>query len=148
MKLTRLEWIIVVMCGFFALTSFLVDPCSAFNIPIDAHSKCPIIRATSQWAQRTDPLWLANPPVVRIQTGLSVFVYGPFYLLTIGALFRKASWIRLPALLISGALFTNVLVYIIASFIGYHVNQPLTFLAVNLPYALLPVALVKRFGAA
>jgi hypothetical protein len=148
MKLTRLEWTIVLMCGGFALTSFLVDPLSAFNAAIDVHSKCPVIRATSQWAELSDPLWLANPPLVRGQTGLSVFVYGPLYVMIIVALFRQASWIRLPALLLSGALTVNVLAYVIGSFIGYHVNHPLLFVAVNLPYVLLPVALIKRFGAA
>jgi hypothetical protein len=148
MKLSRLEWLIVLLCGAFALTSFLIDPCSAFNIPIDVHSKCPIIKASSQWATLTDPLWLANPPMLRVQTGLSVFVYGPFYVLTIVALLKAADWIRLPALLISGALIVNVLVYVIAAFIGYRVNHPIIFVAVNVPYVILPWALIKRFGAA
>ena len=146
MKLTKLEWLIVLLCGSSALTSFLIDPCSAFNIPIDVHSKCPIIRASSQWAEFTDPLWLANPPMLRVQTGLSVFIYGPFYLLTIVALVKRADWIRLPALMIAGALIVNVLVYVIAAFIGYHVNHPIIFVAVNLPYVILPLALIKRFG--
>jgi hypothetical protein len=148
MKLTRLEWLIVLMCGGFALTSFLIDPCSAFNIPIDVSSKCPIIRASSRWAEFTDPLWLANPPMLRVQTGLSVFVYGPFYVATIVALAKEAGWIRLPALLISGALIVNVLVYVIGAFIGYHVNHPIIFVAVNVPYVILPMLLIKRFGAA
>jgi hypothetical protein len=146
MKLTALEWAIVALCAFFALTSFLVDPCSAFGIAVDVNSKCPIIRASSQWAVQTDPLWLANPPMLRVQTGISVFVYGPLYVLTIIALFKKWTWIRLPDLLLSGALAANVLVYVIAAFVGYKVNQPVAFVAVNLPYLVLPILLVKRFG--
>lgn len=146
MKLTPLEWAIVALCAFFALTSFLVDPCSAFGIAVDVNSKCPIIRASSQWAVKTDPLWLANPPMLRVQTGISVFVYGPLYVMTIIAVFKQLAWIRLPALLLSGALTVNVLVYVIAAFLGYHVNEPIPFIAVNLPYLILPVLLVKRFA--
>lgn len=146
-KLTKLEWAIVVSCAAFAITSFLIDPVAAFGIPIDVHSKCPIIAATSKWALQTDPLWLANPPMLRVQTGISVFIYGPFYVLTIIALFKRASWIRLPALIVSGALACNVIVYVVAAFVGYHVNQPVFFVLVNVPYLVLPALLIKRYGS-
>lgn len=146
MKLTKLEWGIVGLCAFFALTSFLIDPCAAFGIPVDVNSKCPIIRSSSGWAVYTDPLWMADPPMLRVQTGISVFVYGPYYVLTIVALVRRLAWMRLPSLLLAGALTVNVVVYVVAAFVGYHVNHPAAFVAVNVPYVILPVLLVMRFG--
>ncbi len=148
MRLTRLEWLIVVLCAFFALTSFLVDPCAAFGIPVDVHSKCPIIPQSSWWAVYTDPLWLADPPMLRVQTGISVFVYGPYYVLAIVAILKRAAWIRVPSLLLAGALTVNVIVYVVAAFLGYHVNHPIAFIGVNVPYLILPVALVARYGRA
>ena len=140
------DWLIIVACTAFAATSFLVDPIAAFAVPLHADSGCPVVRAVWGWASRTDPLWLEDPPMLRVQTALSVFLYGPFYVILIVALLRRARFIRVPALVFAGALASNVLVYTIGALVGYHVAQPLLFVAVNLPYFLLPLGLVARFG--
>jgi hypothetical protein len=114
---------------------------------MDLHSTNAIVRSTAAWAYRTDPLWLENPPMLRVQTALSVFVYGPFYVLLAIALWRRARFIRVPALVMAGALGSNVIIYVVGAFVGYHVAAPVLFLAVNLPYLLLAAGLVVRFRA-
>ena len=139
------DWLIIVACVAFAATSFLVDPLSSFAVPMRLDSDNPIVRSTAAWAHRTDPLWLENPPMLRVQTALSAFVYGPFYLLTAVALWRRARFIRVPALVMAGALGSNVVIYVVGAFVGYHVASPGLFLAVNLPYFFLAAGLVVRF---
>jgi hypothetical protein len=140
------DWLIVTACAAFALTSFLVDPISAFGIPVDPASACPVIRAVSSWAVRTDPLWLENPAMLRVQTGISVFLYGPFYILLMLATLRRWSFIQVPALVFSGALTVNVLIYVGAAFVGHRVTEPVLFLLVNLPYLGLAVGLTVRYA--
>jgi hypothetical protein len=136
---------ILMLCLFaFALSSFLMDPLAAFHIPLSASSSCPVIRASYAWAQLTDPLWIQDPPFVRIDTFISVFIYGPMYVLMVLAFWRRWNWIRLPAIVISGALATNVITYVGAEFIGDQVAKPLLFVAVNAPYFLVAAALVWR----
>jgi hypothetical protein len=140
------DWILMVLCAAFAMTSFLVDPLSAFNVGVDANSTNAIVRSVSNWALRTDPLWLENPPLLRVQTGISVFVYGPFYLLTIVALLKRLTFIRVPAMVVGGALAVNVITYVVASLVGYHVAEPALFVTVNVPYLLLAILLIVRFA--
>ena len=127
------------------LLTFVIDPLSAFGVPLTADSANPLARAMFRFASQTDPLLLEDPPMLRAQTGVSMFVYGPFYLLLIYALVRRAAWIRVPALVFAGALAINVVVYVTADFVGYHIANPVLFIGVNLPYFLLAVGLVLRF---
>jgi hypothetical protein len=141
------DWLIIVGCMAFAATSFLVDPLAAFAVPVQVDSDSAIVRAVSDWATRNDPLWLENPPMLRVQTALSTFVYGPFYLLTMVALLlRRHQFLRVPALVFAGALASNVIIYTVAAFVGYHVASPLLFVVVNLPYLLFAIGLIWRFG--
>jgi hypothetical protein len=145
-RLRLTDWLIVAACIAFALTSFLVDPLSAFGVPVDGNSGCPVIHAVSGWALRTDPLWLDNPVMLRVQTGISVFVYGPFYLVLTLATIKQWRFIRTPALLFSGAMIVNVTVYVVAALIGYNVKEPVLFVAVNAPYLALPLGLIAKYG--
>jgi hypothetical protein len=141
------DWLIIVGCIAFAATSFLVDPLAMFGVPMRADSDSAIVRAVSGWATRTDPLWLEDPPMLRVQTGLSVFLYGPFYLLTMVAMLTKRhQFLRVPALVFAGALASNVIIYTVAAFVGYHVASPLLFVVVNLPYLLFAIGLIWRFA--
>jgi hypothetical protein len=139
---------ILMLCFFaFSLSSFLMDPLAAFHIPLSATSPCPIIRMSYSWAMLTDPLWLEDPPFVRIDTFISVFFYGPMYVLLIFAFWLRWSWIRLPAIVMSGALMSNVVTYVGAEFLGDHVAKPALFVAVNAPYFIVAVCLAWRMRA-
>ncbi len=84
--------------------------------------------------------------MLRVQTALSVFVYGPFYLVLLVALVKRTDFIRVPALVFAGALGSNVVIYTVAALALYRVAEPLLFVTVNLPYLGLAVALVRRYG--
>src|SRR5438309_3659625 len=140
------DWLFVVIFIAFALTSFIMDPLAAFHVPLSAASPCPIIRASYSWATMTDPLWLDDPPWVQLQTGISVFVYGPFYVISIFAWLGRRNWIRVPSLVVAGALAVNTIVYTVADYLTGGVQRPFLFFVVNLPYFALAVGLVWRFS--
>ena len=103
----------------------------------------------SYWyAHDADPLFM-NPPVwMRIVTGLSAFVYMAFYLVLVPALIRGWNWIQLPAVIyatmIAGV--TGIIVFGV-EFFGepeFQTQNPLKFLAFNLPYVLVPLLLLVR----
>ncbi|MDB4966847.1 MAG: Arachidonate 15-lipoxygenase [Myxococcales bacterium] len=140
------DWLFILLFAAFAMTSALVDPLAAFHVALSADSPCPIIRSSYWWASFTDPLWLIDPPWVQVQTGISVFIYGPFYLLSIYAWLTRGNWIRIPSLVFAGALAVNTVIYTIADYMTGSVAHPIFFLLVNLPYFLLPCGLVWRFS--
>ncbi len=90
-----------------------------------------------------------HPPVwMRFVTGLSAFVYAPFYLVLVYALIRGRNWIQLPAVIYATMIvtLTGVVVFGV-EFIGeqpYRTPNPLGFLAYNLPYVLIPLLLLIR----
>lgn len=106
----------------------------------------------AQWnyayASVNDPLFL-NPPVwMRFVTGLSAFVYAPFYVFLVYALIRGRNWIQLPAVIYATLIvgITGVIVFGV-EFFGepeWRTPNPVGFLAFNLPYVLIPLLLLIR----
>jgi hypothetical protein len=85
---------------------------------------------------------------MRIVTGLSAFVYLAFYLVLVPALLRGWNWIQLPAVIYATAIsvITGLIVYGV-EFFGepeFQTQNPLKFLAFNLPYVLIPLLLLVR----
>ncbi|WP_395639343.1 hypothetical protein [Pseudolysinimonas sp.] len=90
-----------------------------------------------------------HPPVwMRIVTGLSAFVYLAFYLVLVPSLIRGWHRIQLPAVIyatmIAGV--TGIIVFGV-EFFGepeFQTQNPVKFLAFNLPYVLVPLLLLVR----
>jgi hypothetical protein len=66
------------------------------------------------------------------------------YVILIVAFWKRWNPIRIPAVVLSGALASNVITYVGAEFIGDHVARPLLFIAVNAPYFIVAAALAWR----
>lgn len=106
----------------------------------------------AQWnytyASVNDPLFLHPPVWMRFVTGLSAFVYAPFYVVLVYALIRGRNWIQLPAVIYATMIvtLTGVVVFGV-EFWGepeYRTPNPAGFLAFNLPYVLIPLLLLIR----
>jgi EXPERA (EXPanded EBP superfamily) len=81
-------------------------------------------------------------------TGLSAFLYGPFYLLLAWTLLRGHNWIQLPAV-IYATMIVSITAFIVfgVEFFGeaqFQTQNPLKFLAFNLPYVVIPLLLLIR----
>jgi hypothetical protein len=85
---------------------------------------------------------------MRIVTGLSAFVYMPFYVLLVISLWRGWNRIQLPAVIYATMIsaITGIIVFGVEFFgeIEWRTPNPAKFLSFNLPYVLLPLLLLVR----
>lgn len=91
------------------------------------------------------------PDWMRIVTGLSAFVYMPFYVVLVFALVRGLNWIQLPAVMYATMIvtLTGIVVFGVEFFgdPAMRTGNPAKFLAFNLPYVLVPLLLLIRMRA-
>jgi hypothetical protein len=141
----RGDWAFVAVFAFFTWSSFFADTVNALDVRIAADSPNPLARAAWWYASDTDPLLIENPLSLRIQTAISAFVFGPFYVVLIYAFVRGRDWIRLPALLYVSAMTYGMVVFLSTEYFSATppTNQP-KFLAFNVPYLVVPLLLGWR----
>lgn len=141
----RRDWGFVAFFAFAAYSSAFVDPIVALGVPITRESPNPLVRALVWYAHEVDPIFLASELPIRLQTAISAFVFGPFYLVLIAAFVRGWNGIRTPALLYVGAMTYGMVFNFGLEFLGETppANAPV-FLALNLPYLIVPSLLGWR----
>ncbi len=133
----------VVAFSFFAFSSFFSDLAHSLGW-VHAGN---IFADGNLWYGEIagDRLFLSDPGFLRIRTGISAFIYGPFYLLLVYAFLRGVNWIRVPALMYVGSMVIGVVEYL---FWEFSLELPPThvavFLAFNLPYLIVPILLGYR----
>jgi hypothetical protein len=132
----------------FAVTSAISDAIPTLGIAMDPHSANALARANYWYAVSADPLFMHPPVWMRIVTGLSAFVYGPFYLLLVYCLVKGKNWIQLPSVIYATMIvtLTGIVVFGV-EFFGeptFRTPDPVKFLAFNLPYVLIPLLLLIR----
>lgn len=132
----------------FAVTSGIADAVPTLGIEMSPDSPNFLARANYWYAVDADPLFMHPPVWMRIVTGLSTFVYGPFYVLLAWALLKGKNWIQLPAVIYATMIssITGFIVFGVEFFGEPHLQtqNPLKFLAFNTPYVLLPLLLLAR----
>jgi hypothetical protein len=97
------------------------------------------------WGNTFDPLQNARPMWWKATIWLDVLFFGPYYLAAAYAFIKGKDWIRIPTLIISSILFTNVFIILFEEIWGAtpaH-NLPMVLLA-NAPWLLFPVFLVWK----
>jgi EXPERA (EXPanded EBP superfamily) len=107
----------------------------------------PLVDLVHWWGRTYDPLLLARPAFFRMTIWIDVLLFGPFYAAAVYAFVRGRDWIRLPAVLWSGAMFTIVSIILMEERYGVHASPRFGFvLAANLTWLLLPLAVVVRMA--
>jgi hypothetical protein len=138
----------IVVFSVFALTSALSDSIPALGIPMGPDSPSVFGRVNWIYGRGTDPLFLQAPLWLRFVIGLSAFVYGPFYLVLVWALYKGKNWIQLPAVMYATAIsvVTGCIFFGVEFFgePGMRVQNVPKFLAANLPYVIVPLLLLAR----
>jgi hypothetical protein len=132
----------------FAITSGISDAVPTLGIEMSANAPTWVGRANYDYAINCDPLFLHPPVWMRFVTGLSAFVYGPFYLILSFCLVKGKNGIQLPAVIYATmiATITGVLVFGV-EFFGepeLRCQNPVKFLSLNLPYVMIPILLLVR----
>jgi hypothetical protein len=134
--------------SLFIVTSCIADMIPSLGIDFNQPSENFIVNANYWYAEGTDPLF-QNPPVwMRIVTGLSAFVYMPFYIILVISLARGWNRIQLPSVIYAAMIssITGIIVFGV-EFFGeseWVSPNPVKFLSFNLPYVLLPLLLLVR----
>ena len=141
----RSDWLFIGVFAFFTWSSFFADTVNALDIRIAPDSPNPLARAAWWYASDTDPLLIENPLSLRIQTAISAFVFGPFYVLLIYAFVRGRDWIRMPALLYVAAMTYGMVLFLSTEYLSATppTNQA-KFWAFNGPYLVVPLLLAWR----
>lgn len=144
----RIDVFFAIVFVLFAFTSGISDAVPTLGIDMAPDSPNPLARANYWYAVDADPLFMHPPVWMRFVTGLSTFVYGPFYLLLAYALVQGKNWIQLPAVIYATMIstITGVIVFGV-EFFGepeFRTQNPVKFLSFNLPYVVLPLLLLAR----
>jgi len=130
--------------------TYIVD-LEALAIPDTRHFSYPVwppeplVRLIHWYGNHYDPLLMARPPFWEATMWIDVLLFGPFYLLAIYAFLRGRDWIRVPALVWSGMMMSNVLIILMDEKYGVTPAPNYLFVvSLNLPWLLLPLAVIWR----
>jgi len=98
------------------------------------------------WYGRTfDPLIVARPVWWRATIWIDVLFFGPFYVFAIYAYIRGKEWIRIPSIIYSSVMLTNLVIIFSEEFAGPNATpHPQIVLLENLPWLLFPIYIIYR----
>jgi EXPERA (EXPanded EBP superfamily) len=144
----RVDIFFAVVFTAFTVTSVISDLLPTIGVDFSRPSGNFFANANYWYAHDADPLFMHPPVWMRIVTGLSAFVYMPFYIVLVYALIRGRNWIQLPAVIYATMIstITGIIVFGVEFFgeAGLRTQNPVKFLAFNLPYVLIPLLLLVR----
>lgn len=116
---------------------------SNFDYPL--WPPAPLVDLVHWYGNNFDPLLMARPPFWQMTIWIDVIFFGPFYFFAIYAFVRGRNWIRVPALVWSGMMMSNVLIILMEERFGeFAAPNFWQVLGANLAWLLLPVATIWR----
>jgi hypothetical protein len=144
----RIDLVFAVVFAAFIVTSVISDLLPTIGVDFSHPSDNFFVQSNYWYAHDADPLFMNPPDWMRIVTGLSAFVYMPFYVVLVYALLTARNWIQLPAVIYATmiASITGIIVFGVEFFgePALRTHNPAKFLAFNLPYVILPLLLLVR----
>lgn len=148
LKLRKFDYLFVLFFSWAFVSSMISDAIPTLGIVESPHSSNILARINYFYASVNDPLFLHPPVWMRFVTGLSAFVYGPFYLLLVFALVKGKNWIQLFSVIYGSLIvgITGIVVFGVELFgePQWRTPHPISFLAINSPYVLIPLLLIIR----
>ncbi|HEX3790839.1 MAG TPA: emopamil-binding family protein [Pseudonocardiaceae bacterium] len=144
----RIDIFFAVVFAAFTITSIISDLLPTIGVNFSHPSSNFFVQSNYWYAHDADPLFMNPPDWMRIVTGLSAFVYMPFYLVLVTALLTGRNWIQLPAVIYATMIvsLTGIVVFGVEFFgePATRTGNPGKFLVFNLPYVLVPLLLLIR----
>lgn len=137
------DWFFVGCFAFFAFSSFFSDSWHALGL-LDGDLFW--ARANRWYAEVAgDTFFEQDHRFLRVNTGISGMVFGPFYLVLVYAFYTGKNWIRTPGLLYVGAMLHGYTEFLLWEFwIGPSPENLPVFWAFNGPYGVVPLLLGFR----
>src|ERR1700742_1831647 len=147
----RIDIVFAVVFAAFTVTSVISDLLPTIGVDFGHPSDNFFVQSNYWYAHDADPLFMHPPDWMRIVTGLSAFVYMPFYVVLVFALVTAENWIQLPAVVYATMILTLTGIVVFGvEFFGdpaTRTGNPGKFLVFNLPYVLVPLLLLIRMRA-
>lgn len=107
----------------------------------------PLVDLIHWWGHTYDPLLIARPVWWKMTIWIDALGFGPFYAVAIYAYLTGRDWIRLPSVIWASVMLTNVTIILSEEFSGPHATpHPVIVLLANLPWLLMPVAVIARMA--
>jgi hypothetical protein len=130
--------------------TYVVD-IEQLTIPDSADFHYPIwpppaaVNIIHHYGESLDPLLMARPPWWKATIWIDAVMFGPFYLVAIYAYLKGKEWIRIPSIIYSSMLITNVIIILSEELYGIHAapNAPVV-LMLNLPWLAFPAIIIYR----
>ena len=148
LKARRIDIFFAVVFAAFTVTSLISDLLPTVGVDFSRPSGNFFVQSNYWYAHDADVLFMHPPDWMRIVTGLSAFVYMPFYVLLVYCLLTGRNWIQLFAVIYATMIvtLTGVVVFGVEFFgdPATRTGNPGKFLAFNLPYVLVPLLLLIR----
>jgi hypothetical protein len=125
------------------LEQIVIPDTSTFDYP--AWPPAYFVDMAHRFGDAHDPLLMARPAFWRMTIWIDVVLFGPFYAFALYAFIRARNWIRVPALVWSGMMLSNVLIILMEERYGQYANPDFPFVvAVNLAWLLMPLLMIFR----
>lgn len=144
----RIDIFFAVVFAAFTITSIISDLLPTVGVDFSHPSTNFFVQSNYWYAHDADPLFMNPPDWMRIVTGLSAFVYMPFYVVLVVCLLTGRNWVQLPAVIYATMIvsLTGIVVFGVEFFgePALRTHNPAKFLVFNLPYVLVPLILLIR----
>jgi hypothetical protein len=143
---------LVVFSAFF-VTCIISDSVEGLGLDQVPDSPNLLVQWNYTYSSQYDPLYLHHPLWLRFISGMSAFVYAPFYVLLVIALVKGWNWIQLPSVIYATMIISLTAIPIFGVELlgpdtygpdGIRTPNPGMFLAYNGPYVLFPLLLLLR----
>ena len=144
----------IAILGFFFFNAVFITyffDLEQVVIPNTAHFTYPVwpppflVDVAHWWGRHFDPLLYARPVWWRATIWIDVLLFGPFYFIAIYAFAKGKNWIRLPCIIYSSVMLTNVSIILSEEIWGPHATpQILAVLGANASWIIFPVLIIGR----
>lgn len=145
---SRLDLALAATLLGFAATSLLFDRAAAMDA-VGPESADPFGRALWLYGTKFDPLVAENPLFLRVMSGISAFVFGPFYFVLAWGLAKRRDFIRVPTIVWATAMLYSMVVHVVVELACATPppNLPV-FFGVYAAYVAAPILLLWRVAPA
>ena len=128
---------------FFDIEQIVIPNVSHFTYPVWPPRF--LVNLSHWWGRTFDPLLLARPVWWRATIWIDCLLFGPFYLVASYAFIKGKKWIRIPSIIYSSVMITNVVIILSEELWGPHATPTFgAVLGANASWLIFPILIIIR----
>ena len=134
---------LVAITYLFDIEQIVIPDASHFTYP--AWPPRAIVDLGHWWGRTFDPLLFARPVWWRATIWIDAVLFGPYYIFAVYAFIRGRNWIRLPSIIYSSVMLTNVTIILSEEIWGPHATPHLAaVVGANASWIVAPLLILWR----